>query len=286
MSQNKINTKILMSGADFFSDDAHINPYYADEPIDRTRAIQEHAQVKSAFEQAGIEVIQVPPPVGSQDGVYTANWALVRGKKAVLSRLPSARAAEHSYAENTLKNLGYETTQVPSHLKFSGQGDSLICDNYLLAGSQYRSDPEAQQFTADQLGLNLVQLQTIPALDPDSKPITNPATTWPDSFFYDIDLALAIIRPDLIAYCPEAFTAESQEKLQNLPMTKIPVSLHEATHGFACNLLSTGETVIMSDSAPELKQNLESHGLTVITPSVTELKKGGGFIRCVSLTLD
>nr|MDQ3093776.1 amidinotransferase [bacterium] len=60
----------------------------------------------------------------------------------------------------------------------------------------------------------------------------------------------------------------------------------EAQYAFACNLVSTGETVVMSAFAPQLKAELERRGLKVLTPVVTELGKGGGFIRCTTLTLD
>ncbi|HMU12157.1 MAG TPA: hypothetical protein PKA97_02450, partial [Candidatus Nanoperiomorbaceae bacterium] len=112
------------------------------------------------------------------------------------------------------------------------------------------------------------------------------ASGWPDSFFYDIDLAMAVIREDLIAYCPEAFDEASRAKIANLPVEKIIVSYDEAVKGFACNLVSTGETVIMSNHAPKLKDELARRGLAVLTPQVDELVRGGGFIRCVSLTLD
>jgi N-dimethylarginine dimethylaminohydrolase len=56
--------------------------------------------------------------------------------------------------------------------------------------------------------------------------------------------------------------------------------------GFACNLVSTGETVVMSAHAPLLQSALELNGLKTITPEVSELGKGGGYIRCTTLTLD
>ena len=71
-----------------------------------------------------------------------------------------------------------------------------------------------------------------------------------------------------------------------MPMDKIEVSFAEATQGFACNLVSTGETVVMSAHAPELKAKIEAKGLKIITPDVTELGKGGGYIRCTTLTLN
>jgi N-dimethylarginine dimethylaminohydrolase len=79
---------------------------------------------------------------------------------------------------------------------------------------------------------------------------------------------------------------ESQVKIRELPMEKIEVSLKEATEGFACNLVSTGEAVVMSAHAPELQAAIEGRGLRTITPQITELLKGGGYIRCTTLTLD
>jgi N-dimethylarginine dimethylaminohydrolase len=71
-----------------------------------------------------------------------------------------------------------------------------------------------------------------------------------------------------------------------MPIEKIEVTLEEAMEAFACNLLSTGETVVMGSNAPQLKAAIEAQGLTVITVELEELAKGGGFIRCTTLTLD
>ena len=42
----------------------------------------------------------------------------------------------------------------------------------------------------------------------------------------------------------------------------------------------------MTAQAPKLKRALEARGLAVITPQIQELVKGGGYIRCVTLSLD
>lgn len=287
-----LNSTVLMSDALNFSAEQPINPYYADSSVDTSLAQAEHDNIRKNLEEAGITVLTVPSPRDSQDGVYTANWALVRDNKAVLARLPEARKTEEAWAKQQLESQGIEVITVPEDWHFSGQGDALPCGEYLFCGQGYRSDRRAQEFAADTLGFTRIQLQTVPQLDHSGTPVINASSGWADSFYYDIDLALSIIKSPkdgekgLIAYCPEAFTPESQQILASLEyIDTIIVSEEEATHAFACNLVSTGETVIMSAHAPHLKAELESRGLTVLTPEISELSKGGGYIRCTTLTL-
>jgi N-dimethylarginine dimethylaminohydrolase len=290
----QFNKTVLMSGVEFFDDGQAINPFMTQEtPVDVERARFEHQQIRLALESAGVKVMKVEPPRDCQDGVYAANWALVRGETAVLAALPGPRKAEEAYAADTLLGLGKKVLRAPEGLKFSGQGDALPCGNLLFCGSNYRSDVEAQKFAAQVLGYDRIQLQTVPLLDADKNPVINEVSGWPDSFYYDIDLAISVLKPPvngnkgLIAWCPAAFTAESQRVMLNLQaVDKIEVSEEEAKQAFACNLVSTGEVVIMSAHAPRFKADIESRGLKTITPEISELAKGGGYIRCTTLTLD
>ena len=284
----KINRTVLMSGAEYMADTSAINPYMVkDAPIDIDGAVNEHHAIQDALRTAGVRIVSVAPPESCQDGVYTANWALVRGDKAILSTLPAARKAEEAYAEKVLTDLGKTVYKVPDGLHFSGQGDALPCGNYLFAGSGYRTDLAAHPFIADTLGYQVVSLHTIPQRNLLGFPVKNKDSGWPDSFFYDLDLALAIISPTLIAWCPEAFTFRSRAKIRALhDIDKIEVSFNEAKQAFACNLVSTGETVVMSARAPKLQTELKRRKFKLITPEITELAKGGGYIRCTTLTLD
>jgi len=288
------NQHVLMSDAHNFRIDQPINPYYHQDKLDDDKAVSEHDSIKNLLEQSGVRVTTVASPKNCQDGVYTANWALIRGKKAILARLPNARKGEEDYAEKILTDLGLSVTRVPGDYKFSGQGDALACGNYLFCGSTYRSDEQAQEFAADELGYDRIQLRTIPLLDESSNEVINKASGWADSFFYDIDLAIAIIKQPtenekgLIAFCPEAFTDESVKLIRSLDdIEKIEVSIDEAEHAFATNLVSTGKVVIMNGQATKLVADLKNHGLQVVSPNphITELAKGGGFIRCTTLTL-
>ncbi len=273
-----------MSGPKYFSV-KELNPYSKqNNQPDPVKAATEFANVKAAIEAAGIKVIKVDEPVGCQDGIFTANWGLCRGDTCILSSLPGPRKSEEPYAERVLKNLDKKVIRPP--FQFSGQGDALPCGNLLFTGTGYRNDPRIHDFLAQTFGYEIIPLQAIPELDANGKPVFNQITGLPDSFFYDIDLAVSVLRKDLIAWCPDALTQESQYCMRAVPIEKIEVSLDEAMQAFACNLVSSGETVIMGARAPKLKAAIEAHGLNVTTVTLDELAKGGGYIRCTTLTLD
>ena len=282
---NKINSKVLMSGVDYFAVE-ELNPYSSMSNQPKLSAAKtEYNLLQQTFNNSGIEVVKVPAPENCQDGVYTANWALCLNGLAIMANLPKMRTQETPFATKHLKDLGYDIMNLPENVRFSGQGDALVCGDYLFAGHGYRTDLEAHEYIKKAFGGEVVSLKTVPAYDVNKKPIINSITGWDDSYFYDIDLAVSVINDDLIAWCPEAFMPESQEIIRSVKLDKIEVSLEEALGGFACNLLSTGDVVIMSDNAPQLKNNLEQKGLKTVSPKMTELSKGGGYIRCTTLTL-
>ena len=290
-----MNQTVLMSGADYFDDKSAINALMNDQiSVDIEAAQREHAAIRSALESAGIKVIKIDPPSGCQDGVYTANWALVKNGKALMSRLPNTRKPEEEYAQKILKQQDLEIIKLPENVKcFSGQGDALPCGDIVFTQSPYRTSVEAHEHIKA-LGFNqVIALQTKPSRNFLGLPKTNKVTGWPDSPTYDIDLAIAVLKfpsensKGLIAYCPDVFKKSSQKILENFDeVDKIIVSKHETLQAFALNLVSNGETVIMNSGAPEFHKNLESHGLKVTALDLPELKKGGGSIRCTTLTLN
>jgi len=290
-----INKKLLVSGADYFTSDQAINALMNDPKVDHLRAIEEHRSIVEAFKEAHIEVIKVRPPKDCQDGIYTANWALVKDGKAIMSRLPNTRKPEEKYALETLKKLGLKTFVLPDNIRaFSGQGDALICDDYVFTQSPYRTSKEAHKYISEVLHVkSVISLHTKPLRWFKFGPAkNNKITKWPDSPTYDIDLAIAILRPKtenkkaLIAYCPDVFDRKSNRILKSLnDFDKIIVSKEEAMNHFALNLVSTGETVIINSGTKQFNENLMKHGFKVIELDLPELKKGGGSIRCSSLDL-
>lgn len=291
-----MNQTVLMSGAKYFNDGDAINALMdSSVPVDVDKAIAEHNLIREALQSVGVTVHQVPAPPNCQDGVYTANWALVRNGKALMARLPNTRRPEEAFALQAIKDLGLEPLILPDYVtRFSGQGDALTCGEIVFTQSPYRTAKTAHQYLQDWLDFEeVIALQTLPAYDAQGNPIINAITGWPDSPTYDIDLAIAVLKwptveqKGLIAYCPEVFTPESQAILESYTgVDKIRVSREEALTAYALNLVSTGETVVMNSGSPRLQAAIEAAGLQTVALDLPELRKGGGSIRCSTLSLD
>lgn len=294
----RFNSHVLMSGAEYMSNELAINPYMdTSEPFDVERAKAQHTAIKTALESIGITVTQIEAPKGCQDAVFTANEALldIDETTMLMARLPKGREEETPYYAVILEKLGKTVTSLPDpEWYFSGQGDALRYGPYLLAGQGFRTLPGAQvhDFIENILGYSVIRLQTVGLKNADRTPNINTVTGLPNSDFYDIDYAVAPIKwptqdeRGLLAVCKEAFDDESLSRLAALPNTDIIwVSYEEATGVSACNLVSTGVAVVMNAGAPELEAALKSRGLHVVTTNNDELKKNGGSVRCTTLTL-
>ena len=262
------NHDLLMCRPDFFKIACQINPYMdLSKQPDHDLLMAEYAQIVASHIQAGRKVRFIEPVDGLPDMTYTANQALIRGKKAVLANLPVERAGELIYIREWLSTNGYEVFDCPYLL--SGQGDALPTGTgAVIKGRGWRSDPLSDQFVADKLGYEIIPIQTVSA-------------QW-----YDNDLVFGILRPGLIAVCFDALDEPSQTLIRSrTDLETIEVDLAEAEKG-ACNLVSDGKTITMMDGAPILAAALRALEFTVIELPITQLWLGGGGIRCTTLALD
>jgi N-dimethylarginine dimethylaminohydrolase len=262
-----MNSHLLVSDTRHFRIEYRINPYMrmAEQPNPEA-AQAEHREIVAAHIALGRRIEYVPSAPGCPDMVYTANAGLVRGNRAVLGRLPAQRRGEIPHFRRWLCVHGFDVVDAP--FPFSGQGDALPCGNLLLAGHGQRTDRRTLGFLAEYFNYDVVPLRTV-------------APQW-----YDLDLAVAVLRqPDTVAYCPQALDTVSGRTIRSLGLDLIEVAPREAEQ-FALNLVSDGRAVTMTHGAPRFAAALRAKGLQVLELSTTQLRKGGGGVRCTSLTLD
>jgi len=281
-----LNQRLLVSDARYLEPKG-INAYESTSvKPDLNAGIAEHQAAVEAYERLGVKIERVDSPENCQDGVFTANWGLTWNGRALLSSLPNLRQGEEACAEQTLKNLGYETRR--SSVLYSGQGDSLIIGGgRVLIGDGYRSNAAVASEIKDWLGLEPIVVRAKPKRKFGIGPaVRNKVTGLWDSYFYDLDLAVGVVAPNVIAVCFDALTKEGKKAINSLTDIEIiPVSFKEAKYGLACNLVSVNNTIIISDAAKDLIASLKSRGYEVIALPNHQLAKSGGGFRCISLSL-
>ena len=262
------NQDLLMCRPDFFRVAHQLNPYMDLSLQPDPKLLKaEYKAIVAAHIEAGRTVRFLDPDPDEPDMTYTANQALIRRKKAVLGNLPPERGGEIAFMRSWLQAAGFEVIDCP--YRFSGQGDALPTGTgAIIKGREWRSDPKSDDFIHDALGYEIIQVHTN-------------SNEW-----YDNDLVFGIIKPGLVAVAWDALDELSQARLRSrTDLEYIDVSLAEAKN-FVCNLVSDGETVVMPEGGPHLGAELERRGLGVVTRSITQLKMGGGAIRCTALALD
>lgn len=256
----------LMCRPDFFTVEYAINPWM--DPAagaDREVAIRQWESLKTAYEELGHQVSLIDPVEGLPDMVFAANGALVVGGGVYGARFTfPERAAEGPAYLNWFAERGYRT-QEASYVN-EGEGDFLTLDEVILAGSGFRSTPEAHREAQEFLGRPVVSLTLV------------------DPRFYHLDTALFPLDGRNIAYYPGAFTKGSQAVLRHMFPDAVLATADDA-EVLGLNAVSDGTHVVINAEAGGLQLELKHRGYQVIPVELSELRKAGGGPKCCTLEI-
>lgn len=254
----------IMTEPSYFGVDYRINPWMdPGTPVDTAVAVAQWEQLRSIYRRLGHPVDLVPPVAGLPDMVYVANAGLIVGDTAIITRFRHHQRAPESvvYAE-WLAAKGYRTVHT-RHVN-EGQGDLLLVNGTILAGTGFRTDVRAHAEVAAITGLPVMSLELV------------------DPHFYHLDTALAVLDDTTIAYHPPAFADRSRAQLRELFPAAIPVGRADADV-FGLNVVSDGRHVVHPYAATRFAEQLRVAGFVPIGIDMTELLKGGGSVKCCTL---
>lgn len=263
---------VLMCRPEFFTVSYAINPWMdPSQPSDTALAVKQWESLRQTYLDLGISVRLIDPAPGLPDMVYTANGGFVAGGIAYGARFAyPQREAEQDLFLAWFANNGLQT--VTPTFNSEGEGDILLVGNWLLAGYGFRSDPQSHAELADVFGRPVLPLRLI------------------DPFFYHLDTALTILDPTpgasgpQIAYLPSAFDQASLNLLKTHFPQALKVSAASA-HEFGLNAFSDGLHVVTSPGATDFHLQLRAAGFEPVLVELSELRRGGGSIKCCTLEL-
>jgi N-dimethylarginine dimethylaminohydrolase len=155
----------------------------------------------------------------------------------------------------------HQTTHV-----HEGEGDLVLVDDTILAGSGFRTDPAAHREVAQVLDREVIGLELV------------------DPRFYHLDTALFSLGFGQIVYFPGAFSLDSQQRLRRLYPDAIVADETDAL-AFGLNAISDGRHVFLPAPAQALAGRIADAGYQPVPIDLSELLRGGGSVKCCTLEL-
>lgn len=258
--------KILMCPPTFFDVEYEINPWMnmADQP-DKQKALAKWNMLRQTYLDLGVTVETIEQVQGLPDMVFTANGGTVKGNMFISGNFRyKERKGEEQYFQKWFSDHGY-TVKTLSHFQ-GGEGDALFYKDTLYMGYGFRSDREAHQEMGEILQ---VKTESFKLIDP---------------YFYDFDTAFCPVGDKAVLYYPEAYDEEDRKRVAAIE-DAIPMTKEQAEH-FVGNSVYVDGKLLVSFLDDDLQQKLASINVEPVLLNMSEFKKAGGGIKCLTLYLE
>ncbi|MFC4129265.1 dimethylargininase [Hamadaea flava] len=253
-----------MSPPEHFLVAYEINPWMrADQPVDRDRAVRQWDALRTALLDLGHHVHVLPSVAGLPDMVFAANGAFSVDGIVYGARFKYAERSAEADAHRAFYESAGGWKFVPPTQINEGEGDFAYLPGrgLILAGHGFRTETAAHAEAQEVLGRPVVSLRLV------------------DERFYHLDTALAVLDDQRITYYPGAFSASSQRVLAQLFPDSVLADEADAL-AFGLNLVSDGHNVLVNTEATAYADKLTAAGYHPVPVDLSELKKGGGSVKC------
>jgi N-dimethylarginine dimethylaminohydrolase len=236
-------------------------------PVDTELAVKQWQVLRDTVTDLGHDVYVIEALDGLPDMVFAANGAfsvdgVVYGAQFRYPQRSAEAAAHRAFYEKWPAKWRFVA---PSTIN-EGEGDFTYVSGahggLILAGHGFRTEPAAHTEAQEVLGRPVISLHLV------------------EPRFYHLDTALAALDDENVIYYPAAFSKASQAVLRQLFPDAILATEAEALT-FGLNLVSDGRNVLLNSESSALAERLAVLDYSPILVDLTELKKGGGSIKCV-----
>jgi N-dimethylarginine dimethylaminohydrolase len=257
----------LMCPPDRFAVEYAINPWMdTATPVDAELAVKQWEGLREALVDLGHEVHVLPPEIGLPDMVYAANGAFVVDGIAYGARFRHPQRADEAVAHRGFyedADGGWHFVE-PTEIN-EGEGDFAYLPGayggLVLAGYGFRTDRAAHAQAQEALARPVISLHLV------------------DPRFYHLDVALAALDDRTVTYYPGAFSPASQRVLAQLFPDAVLADETDAL-AFGLNLVGDGRHVVLNAEATAMADRVAAAGYVPVPVDLTELKKGGGSVKC------
>jgi N-dimethylarginine dimethylaminohydrolase len=259
--------RYLMCPPEYFGVTYAINPWMdVTCPVDVAVARRQWQALRQTYLDLGHRVDVIAAEPGLPDMVFAANGGLVIGGQAMGARFAHAeRQGEGPAYVRWFRDADLASVTEAAHVN-EGEGDFLVVGGVVLAGTGFRTHPEAHVEVRKLFGIPVVSLRLV------------------DPRYYHLDTALAVLDDTTVAYYPAAFSAGSREVLRRLFPDAVLATAEDACV-LGLNAVSDGYHVVLAREATGLIRQLRERGYQPIGLDLSELRKAGGGAKCCTLEI-
>lgn len=230
------------------------------QPIDLTRALDQHRAYVAALERSGVEAIVLPAEAELPDAVFVEDTAVVLDECAVITRPGiDSRRQEMAVVERVLRPVRPVTTIAdPGTLE---GGDVLRIGRTLFVGQTPRTNAEGTR----QLAI---------AIAPHGYEVVPVTITG----CLHLKSAVTYAGRETVVLNPAWIDVDLFGRWQC-----VPVDVNEP---YGANVLLVGDTVHVAALAPLTRRKLESLGFETVVLDTSEFEKAEGALTCLSLLFE
>ncbi|GAA0563094.1 dimethylarginine dimethylaminohydrolase family protein [Paractinoplanes ferrugineus] len=259
------NRTYLMCPPEHFTVEYAINPWMdTTVPVDAALAVKQWDLLRTTLVDLGHTVHVLAPVAGLPDMVYAANGAFSVDGTVYGARFRYPQRADEAAAHRDFYETSQWSYQAAEHVN-EGEGDFAYLPEahggLILAGYGFRTDSKAHAEAQEMLGRPVVSLRLV------------------DPAFYHLDTALAALDDHNVTYYPDAFSVSSQRVLAQLFPDAVLADRADA-EAFGLNLVSDGRHVVLNTEATAMAEKVRAAGYHPVPVELTELKRGGGSVKC------
>lgn len=259
--------RVLMCPPTYYDLVYEINPWMnLSNKVDRTTAQDQYNELKTAYQQLGVEVWEIPQDKALPDMVYAANYGFPKDNIFIKSNFKhDERKKEAELSKAFLQKRGFIIKELPGDVVLEGQGDLLtMADRYYLGWGK-RTTQDAKFYLSQYLKADIIDLKLI------------------HPHYYHLDTCLLPIDEKTAAINPEAFDTDGLQKLQEAFPNLIQVSETD-NQILACNSVVVGKIIVSPKGISQsLKDDYKKYGFETKEVPMSEFNKSGGAVKCLTL---
>lgn len=239
--------------------------------FDHAAAMAQHAEMVTAYEDAGVTCHFLPAREATRYSVFARDSSFMTPWGAVITMIQTPyRRGDYALALEFYERHGIPVWKMVTAGHFEGGDLHVVKPGLVFCGyGGERSEEAGAQEVCGWFREMGWEAHAVP---------------FPP-YFVHLDVSFAMAAPGLAAVCEDALPARFLDVLTEHQIRTIPVSYKDAM-ALGCNIVALGEGKVLSTRHnTRLNARLEAEGLSVYAPDLSYFTLGGGGPHCLCQAL-